>query len=91
NAKQLIGRKFNDIEVQADMNHVPQQGRKAVHPCRLPCRSKRFHRWASSRCAKSYPGTTINNTVVTVPAYSQRQVTKDAGTISGMNVLHIIQ
>ena len=43
--------------------------------------------------AEAYLGTTVNNTVVTVPAYfndSQRQATKDAGTISGMNVLRII-
>ena len=43
--------------------------------------------------AESYLGTTLNNAVVTVPAYfndSQRQATKDAGTISGMNVLRII-
>ena len=43
--------------------------------------------------AESYLGGTINNSVVTVPAYfndSQRQATKDAGTISGMNVLRII-
>ena len=43
--------------------------------------------------AEAYLGTTINNSVVTVPAYfndSQRQATKDAGTISGMNVLRII-
>ena len=43
--------------------------------------------------AESYLGTTVTNAVVTVPAYfndSQRQATKDAGTISGMNVLRII-
>jgi molecular chaperone DnaK (HSP70) len=43
--------------------------------------------------AESYLGTTIQNAVVTVPAYfndSQRQATKDSGTISGMNVLRII-
>jgi molecular chaperone DnaK (HSP70) len=43
--------------------------------------------------AKSYLGTTITNSVVTVPAYfndSQRQATKDAGTISGMNVIRTI-
>ena len=43
--------------------------------------------------AEAYLGTTINKSVVTVPAYfndSQRQATKDAGTISGMNVLRII-
>ena len=40
--------------------------------------------------AEAYLGTTVNNAVVTVPAYfndSIRQATKDAGTISGMNVL----
>ena len=43
--------------------------------------------------AESYLGTTINNAVVTVPAYfndSQRQATKDAGTIAGLNVLRLI-
>ena len=43
--------------------------------------------------AEAYLGTTITNSVVTVPAYfndSQRQATKDAGTISGMNILRII-
>lgn len=43
--------------------------------------------------AEAYLGKTINNAVVTVPAYfndSQRQATKDAGTISGLNVLRII-
>ncbi|CAI5222936.1 ANM_HP_G0050620.mRNA.1.CDS.1 [Saccharomyces cerevisiae] len=41
----------------------------------------------------NYLGTTVNDAVVTVPAYfndSQRQATKDAGTIAGMNVLRII-
>jgi molecular chaperone DnaK (HSP70) len=45
------------------------------------------------KTAEAYLGTTINNSVVTVPAYfndSLRQATKDAGTISGMNVLRII-
>ena len=43
--------------------------------------------------AEAYLGTKVNDAVVTVPAYfndSQRQATKDAGTISGMNVLRII-
>ena len=43
--------------------------------------------------AESYLGESINNAVITVPAYfndSQRQATKDAGTISGLNVLRII-
>ena len=43
--------------------------------------------------AEAYLGTTVSNAVVTVPAYfndSQRQATKDAGVISGLNVLRII-
>merc|ERR1712002_575963 len=43
--------------------------------------------------AESYLGTTISNAVVTVPAYfndSQRQATKDAGKIAGLNVLRVI-
>ena len=43
--------------------------------------------------AKSYLGTIINSSIVTVPAYfngSQHQATKDAGTISGMDILPII-
>jgi molecular chaperone DnaK (HSP70) len=43
--------------------------------------------------AKAYLGTTVNSSVITVPTYfndSQRQATKDAGTISGMNILRII-
>ena len=43
--------------------------------------------------AESYLGCTVNNAVVTVPAYfndSQRQATKDAGLIAGLNVLRII-
>ena len=43
--------------------------------------------------AEAYLGKTVTNAVVTVPAYfndSQRQATKDAGTISGLNVLRII-
>ncbi len=43
--------------------------------------------------AEKYLGTTVKNAVITVPAYfndSQRQATKDAGAISGMNVLRII-
>jgi L1 cell adhesion molecule like protein len=44
--------------------------------------------------AEAYLGTKVNDAVVTVPAYfndSQRQATKDAGTISGMNVLRIVR
>ncbi|KNZ74213.1 Heat shock protein HSS1 [Termitomyces sp. J132] len=104
-AKRLIGRKFDDPEVQSDMKHFPfkvfsKEGKPYV---RVEYRGeqKDFSPEEISsmvllkmkETAESYLGTTINNAVVTVPAYfndSQRQATKDAGTISGLNVLRII-
>ncbi|KAJ7905418.1 heat shock protein 70 family [Mycena olivaceomarginata] len=104
-AKRLIGRKFDDAEVQADMKHFPfTVFSKAGKPyIRVEYRGeqKEFSPEEISsmvllkmkETAESYLGGTCNNAVVTVPAYfndSQRQATKDAGTISGMNVLRII-
>ncbi|KAJ7097996.1 heat shock cognate 70 [Mycena belliarum] len=104
-AKRLIGRKFEDSEVQADMKHFPfTVFSKAGKPyIRVEYRGeqKEFSPEEISsmvllkmkETAESYLGITIQNAVVTVPAYfndSQRQATKDAGTISGMNVLRII-
>ncbi|KAJ7285914.1 heat shock protein HSS1 [Mycena rebaudengoi] len=104
-AKRLIGRKFDDAEVQADMKHFPftvfSKGGKPYIRVEYRGESKEFSPEEISsmvllkmkETAESYLGTTINNAVVTVPAYfndSQRQATKDAGTISGMNVLRII-
>ncbi|KAG6903224.1 Homospermidine synthase 1 [Termitomyces sp. Mi166 len=104
-AKRLIGRKFDDPEVQSDMKHFPfkvfsKEGKPYV---RVEYRGeqKDFSPEEVSsmvllkmkETAESYLGTTITNAVVTVPAYfndSQRQATKDAGTISGLNVLRII-
>jgi L1 cell adhesion molecule like protein len=104
-AKRLIGRKFDDAEVQSDIKHFPFKViNKAGKPyIRVNYRGedKEFSPEEISsmvllkmkETAEAYLGGTINNAVVTVPAYfndSQRQATKDAGTISGLNVLRII-
>ncbi|KAJ6630718.1 heat shock protein 70 [Mycena sp. CBHHK59/15] len=104
-AKRLIGRKFDDNEVQADMKHFPftvfSKGGKPYIRVEYRGEQKEFSPEEISsmvllkmkETAESYLGITIQNAVVTVPAYfndSQRQATKDAGTISGMNVLRII-
>ena len=104
-AKRLIGRKFNDAEVQADMKHFPfkvlEKGGKPVCEVEFKGENKTFTPEEISamiltkmrETAESYLGGTVNNAVVTVPAYfndSQRQATKDAGLIAGLNVLRII-
>ncbi|KIH91446.1 heat shock 70kDa protein 1/8 [Sporothrix brasiliensis 5110] len=104
-AKRLIGRKFADPEVQADMKHFPfkvaDRGGKPVIEVEFKGETKQFTPEEISsmvlikmrETAESYLGGTINNAVVTVPAYfndSQRQATKDAGLIAGLNVLRII-
>jgi len=104
-AKRLIGRKFDDAEVQSDLKHFPfkvvNKGGKPVISVEYRGETKEFTPEEISsmvltkmkETAESYLGTTVTNAVVTVPAYfndSQRQATKDAGVISGMNVLRII-
>ncbi|KAF7321648.1 hypothetical protein MKEN_00686000 [Mycena kentingensis (nom. inval.)] len=96
-AKRLIGRKFDDAAVQADMKHFPftvfSKGGKPYIRVGSPEEISSMVLLKMKETAESYLGTTVNNAVVTVPAYfndSQRQATKDAGTISGMNVLRII-
>jgi heat shock protein 1/8 len=104
-AKRLIGRKFADSEVQADMKHFPfavvERGGKPVVEVEFKGEKKQFTPEEISsmvlvkmrETAESYLGGTVNNAVVTVPAYfsdSQRQATKDAGLIAGLNVLRII-
>ncbi|KAJ3925372.1 MAG: the 70-Kda heat shock cognate protein from rattus Norvegicus in post-Atp hydrolysis state [Lentinula lateritia] len=99
-AKRLIGRKFDDAEVQADMKHFPftvfsKEGKPYIE-VEYRGEKKQFSPEEISsmvllkmkETAEAFLGTTITNSVVTVPAYfndSQRQATKDAGTISGMN------
>jgi heat shock protein 1/8 len=104
-AKRLIGRKFDDAEVQSDVKHFPfkvtNKGGKPYIEVQYRGETKEFSPEEVSsmvllkmkEIAESYLGTTITNAVITVPAYfndSQRQATKDAGTISGLNVLRII-
>jgi L1 cell adhesion molecule like protein len=105
-AKRLIGRKFDDPTVIADQKHwsfnvVKADGNKPKIEVEYKAETKTFFPEEISsmvltkmkETAESYLGKTINNAVVTVPAYfndSQRQATKDAGTIAGLNVLRII-
>jgi L1 cell adhesion molecule like protein len=104
-AKRLIGRKFDDAEVQADMKHFPfkiiSKAGKPVVQVEFKGEQKEFTPEEISsmilvkmrETAEAYLGGTVNNAVVTVPAYfndSQRQATKDAGLIAGLNVLRII-
>jgi len=104
-AKRLIGRKFDDPVIQADMKHWPFEVRNFESKPKIEVTYKDekktfFPEEISSmvltkmkETAEAYLGKTVTNAVITVPAYfndSQRQATKDAGTISGMNVLRII-
>ncbi|RPA99509.1 heat shock protein 70 [Choiromyces venosus 120613-1] len=104
-AKRLIGRKFNEPEVQADMKHFPfkiiDKGGKPFIQVEFKGETKVFTPEEISsmvltkmkETAESYLGGVVNNAVITVPAYfndSQRQATKDSGLIAGLNVLRII-
>src|SRR5271170_175701 len=104
-AKRLIGRRFADAEVQADMKHWPfkvlDKGGKPVIQVEYKGEQKTFTPEEVSsmvltkmrETAEAYLGAATKNAVITVPAYfndSQRQATKDAGLIAGLNVLRII-
>jgi len=101
-SKRYIGRRFDDKEVQKDIKNVPfkivrasngdawfeAQG-KVYSPSQLGA----FTLTKMKETAESYLGSSVANAVVTVPAYfndSQRQATKDAGKIAGLNVLRVI-
>ncbi|KAJ7378785.1 Heat shock cognate 71 kDa protein [Desmophyllum pertusum] len=104
-AKRLIGRRFDDPAVKDDMKHWPfeiinDSGRPKLR-VEYKGETKTFYAEEISsmvlikmkETAQAYLGKTITDAVVTVPAYfndSQRQATKDAGVIAGLNVLRII-
>ncbi len=100
--KRLIGRRFNDPMTQKDMNLVPYhiidgdngdawvecEGKKYS-----PSQISAFILQKMKETAESYLGEKVTQAVITVPAYfndSQRQATKDAGKIAGLEVLRII-
>lgn len=105
-AKRLIGRRFSDPSVQNDMKLwpfkvIPGPGDKPMIVVRYKGEQKQFSPEEISsmvltkmrETAEAFLGVSIKNAVVTVPAYfndSQRQATKDAGAIAGLNVLRII-
>ena len=104
-AKRLIGRRFNDQAVQSDRKHWPftvveRDGRPKLQ-VEYKGETKMFFAEEISsmvltkmkETAEAYLGRTVTDAVITVPAYfndSQRQATKDAGIIAGLNVLRII-
>eukprot|EP00300_Choanocystis_sp_HF-7_P014275 c18631_g1_i2.p1 GENE.c18631_g1_i2~~c18631_g1_i2.p1 ORF type:complete len:670 (+),score=231.38 c18631_g1_i2:29-2011(+) len=104
-AKRLIGRKFNDVTVQADMKLWPfkviNRDTRPYLEVEFKGEKRQFSPEEISamvltkmkETAEAYLGREVKNAVVTVPAYfndSQRQATKDAGTIAGLNVMRII-
>ncbi|SAM03517.1 hypothetical protein [Absidia glauca] len=104
-AKRLIGRRFADSEVQSDMKHwsfkVVEKESKPIIQVEFKGETKTFTPEEISsmilikmrEIAEAYLGTQVKNAVITVPAYfndSQRQATKDAGLIAGLNVQRII-
>lgn len=104
-AKRMIGRRFNDPVVQNDSKHWPfkiiNKDNKIYIQAKYKNEIKEFTPEEISsmvlskmkETAESYLGETVKDAVITVPAYfndSQRQATKDAGTIAGLNVLRVI-
>jgi molecular chaperone DnaK len=100
--KRLIGRKFDSGIVQSDMKILPYKIKRADNgDVRIDMRNKLYSPAEISsfilsyikKYAEDYLGEKVTDAVITVPAYfddSQRQSTKDAGKIAGLNVLRII-
>ncbi len=100
--KRLIGRKFSSKEIQYDKKVLPYRIDQASNgDAHISIRGKQFSPAEISsfilafikKYAEDYLGEAVTDAVITVPAYfddSQRQATKDAGKIAGLNVLRII-
>jgi heat shock protein 5 len=104
--KRLIGRRFTDKTVQHDKKYLPydivdMNGKPYIRVANVHGETKTYSAEEISsmvlikmkEIAENYLGKTVINAVVTVPAYfndAQRQATKDAGTISGLNVVRIL-
>ncbi|MBF0199795.1 MAG: molecular chaperone DnaK [Desulfamplus sp.] len=100
--KRLIGRKFSSKEIQGDISVLPYKIEPASNgDTRINIRGKQHSPAEISsyilanikKTAEDYLGETVTDAVITVPAYfndSQRQATKDAGKIAGLNVKRII-
>ncbi len=100
--KRLIGRKYASREVQNDLKILPYKIEQASNgDLRIGIQGKQYSPAEISsfilanikKTAEEYLGETVTDAVITVPAYfddSQRQATKDAGKIAGLNVLRII-
>ncbi|KAJ8977765.1 hypothetical protein NQ317_001675 [Molorchus minor] len=104
-AKRLLGRRYDDPKIQQDMKHWPfkvtndcgkpkiQVEYKGEVKTFAPEEISSMVLTKMKETAEAYLGTTVKDAVITVPAYfndSQRQATKDAGVIAGLNVLRII-
>lgn len=105
-AKRLIGRKYNDEHVKSDMKLWPftvkaDANNKPIVEVKYQGEDKEFHAEEISamvltkmkETAEAYLGHAVKKAVITVPAYfddAQRQATKDAGVIAGLEVLRIV-
>ncbi len=100
--KRFMGRRYDDLEIQRAKGHVPYQISKAANgDMQVVMGDKQYSAPEISamilskikRDAEAYLGETVNQAVITVPAYfndAQRNATKDAGRIAGLEVLRII-
>lgn len=104
-AKRMIGKKFDDSTIQKDKTHWPFKISSKDGGVQIEATYKNEKKYFTpeeissmvltklKETAEAYLGETVKDAVITVPAYfndSQRQATKDAGTIAGLNVLRVI-
>ncbi len=104
-AKRMIGKKFDDSTIQHDRSHWPFKISSKDGGIQIEATYKNEKKYFTpeeissmvltklKETAEAYLGETVKDAVITVPAYfndSQRQATKDAGTIAGLNVLRVI-